>query len=163
VAINGIGLLRELALQGIDTLLVDKSDFCSETSAAMTRVIHGGLRYLENAELRLVRESLRERNLLLQNAPHYVKPLATTIPIFSLTSGIIPTIRNLLGWNSRPGNRGALLIKAGLTLYDLACRKEVSSSQAQVPLSSHNFCTTAGSKPRSDLYRNLLRRKNHLS
>ncbi|MGC1392068.1 MAG: glycerol-3-phosphate dehydrogenase/oxidase [Bacteroidales bacterium] len=117
--INGIGLLRELALQGIDTLLVDKSDFCSETSAAMTRVIHGGLRYLENAELRLVRESLRERNLLLKNAPHYVKPLATTIPIFSWTSGIIPTIRNLLGWTARPGNRGALLIKIGLALYDL--------------------------------------------
>jgi glycerol-3-phosphate dehydrogenase len=130
--INGIGLLRELALQGIDTLLVDKSDFCSETSAAMTRVIHGGLRYLENAELRLVRESLRERNLLLQNAPHYVKPLATTIPIFSLTSGIIPTIRNLLGWNSRPGNRGALLIKAGLTLYDLLAGKKS-------PLPRHRF------------------------
>ena len=117
--INGIGLLRELALQGIDVLLVDKSDFCAETSAAMTRVIHGGLRYLENAELRLVRESLRERNLLLVNAPHYVKPLATTIPIFSWTAGIIPTFRNLLRYPTKPGNRGALLIKAGLTLYDL--------------------------------------------
>jgi glycerol-3-phosphate dehydrogenase len=60
--INGIGLFSELALQGIDVLLVDKSDFCAGTSAAMTRVIHGGLRYLENAEFRLVRESLRERN-----------------------------------------------------------------------------------------------------
>ena len=130
--INGIGLLRELALQGIDTLLVDKSDFCSETSAAMTRVIHGGLRYLENAELRLVRESLRERNLLLENAPHYVKPLATTIPIFSWTSGIIPTFRNLLGWTSAPGNRGALLIKAGLTLYDLLAGRKS-------PLPRHRF------------------------
>ena len=53
--INGLGLLRELALQGVDALLVDKSDFCAGTSAAMTRVIHGGLRYLENAEFRLVR------------------------------------------------------------------------------------------------------------
>jgi glycerol-3-phosphate dehydrogenase len=81
-------------------------------------VIHGGLRYLENAEFRLVRESLRERNRLLANAPHYVKPLPTTIPIFTWTSGILPAVRNLLGWPAKPGNRGALLIKAGLTLYD---------------------------------------------
>ena len=117
--INGIGLLRELALQGIDAVLIEKSDFCAGTSAAMTRVIHGGLRYLENAELRLVRESLRERNRLLSNAPHYVKPLPTTIPIFSWTAGMIPAMRNLLGWPAKPGNRGALLIKTGLTLYDL--------------------------------------------
>jgi glycerol-3-phosphate dehydrogenase len=130
--INGIGLLRELALQGIDALLVDKSDFCAGTSAAMTRVIHGGLRYLENAEFRLVQESLRERNRLLKNAPHYVKPLPTTIPIFSWTSGMIPAIRNLLGWPAKPGNRGALLIKTGLTLYDwLAGRKS--------PLPRHRF------------------------
>ena len=122
--INGIGLLRELALQGIDVLLVDKSDFCAGTSAAMTRVIHGGLRYLENAEFRLVKESLRERNRLLRNAPHYVKPLPTTIPIFSWTSGMIPAIRNLLGWPAKPGDRGALLIKTGLTLYDLLAGRE---------------------------------------
>jgi glycerol-3-phosphate dehydrogenase len=130
--INGIGLLRELALQGIDTLLVDKSDFCAGTSAAMTRVIHGGLRYLENAEFRLVRESLRERNRLLKNAPHYVKPLPTTIPMFSWTSGMIPAIRNLLGWPAKPGNRGALLIKTGLTLYDLLAGRKS-------PLPKHRF------------------------
>jgi glycerol-3-phosphate dehydrogenase len=130
--INGIGLLNELALQGIDVLLVDKSDFCAGTSAAMTRIIHGGLRYLENAEIRLVRESLRERNRLLRNAPHYVKPLATTIPIFSWTAGVVPAIRNLLGWPAKPGNRGALLIKTGLVLYDfLAGRKS--------PLPGHRF------------------------
>jgi len=67
--INGIGLFYELALQGIDVLLVEKSDFCSGTSAAMTRVIHGGLRYLENAEFRLVRESLRERNGCSETRP----------------------------------------------------------------------------------------------
>jgi glycerol-3-phosphate dehydrogenase len=130
--INGIGLLRELALQGIDALLVDKSDFCAGTSSAMTRVIHGGLRYLENAEFRLVRESLRERNRLLTNAPHYVKPLPTTIPIFNWTSGTIPAIRNLLGWPTKPGNRGALLIKTGLTLYDFLAGRES-------PLPRHRF------------------------
>ena len=130
--INGIGLLAELALQGVDVLLVERSDFCAGTSAAMTRIIHGGLRYLENAEFRLVRESLRERNRLLKNAPHYVKPLATTIPIFSWTSGIVPAIRNVLGWPAKPGNRGALLIKTGLVWYDfLAGRKS--------PLPRHRF------------------------
>ncbi len=116
--VNGAGLLRELALQGVDCLLVEKSDFCSGTSAAGTRMIHGGLRYLENAELRLVRESLRERNLLLKNAPHYVRPLATTIPIFDWTSGIVTATRGILGFPSTPGRRGALLVKAGLLLYD---------------------------------------------
>src|SRR5208283_3674723 len=86
--INGVGLLRELALQGVDALLVEKSDFCAGASSASTRVIHGGLRYLENGEFRLVRESLRERNRLLKNAPHYVRPLATTIPIFSWADGL---------------------------------------------------------------------------
>jgi glycerol-3-phosphate dehydrogenase len=130
--INGIGLFDELALQGIDVLLVEKSDFCSGTSAAMTRIIHGGLRYLENAEFRLVRESLKERNRLFRNAPHYVKPMPTTIPIFNWMSGIVGGIRNLLNWPTKPGNRGALLIKTGLTLYDfLAGRKS--------PLPRHHF------------------------
>ena len=114
--INGIGLFNELALQGIDVLLVEKTDFCAGTSSAMTRIIHGGLRYLENAEFRLVHEALGERNRLLKNAPHYVKPLPTTIPITSWMSGIIPGIRNLLNWPTKPGNRGALIIKTGLTL-----------------------------------------------
>jgi glycerol-3-phosphate dehydrogenase len=130
--INGIGLFNELALQGIDVLLVEKSDFCAGTSAAMTRVIHGGLRYLENAEFRLVRESLRERNRLFRNAPHYVKPLPTTIPIFNWTSGMVPAIRNLLRWPAKPGNRGALLIKTGLTLYDFLAGR-------QSPLPRHRF------------------------
>ena len=130
--INGIGLLAELALQGIDVLLVEKSDFCAGTSAAMTRIIHGGLRYLENAEFRLVRESLQERNRLLKNAPHYVKPLATTIPIFSWTAGVFPAIRNVLGWPSKPGNRGALLIKTGLMWYDLLAGR-------RSPLPRHRF------------------------
>ena len=130
--INGVGLLRELALQGVDALLVDRSDFCAGTSGAMTRVIHGGLRYLENAEFRLVRESLRERNRLLRNAPHYVKPLPTTIPIFSWTAGMIPAIRNFLGSPAKPGDRGAILIETGLTLYDLLAGRSS-------PLPRHRF------------------------
>ena len=122
--INGTGLFRELALQGVDVLLVEKSDFCAGTSSASTRIIHGGLRYLENGEFRLVRESLRERNLLLRNAPHYVGPLPTTIPIFDWISGLVPAVRGFLGIETRPGNRGALLVKAGLALYDFLAGKE---------------------------------------
>ena len=130
--VNGVGLLRELALQGVDALLVEKSDFCSATSAAGTRVIHGGLRYLENAEFRLVREALRERNLLLKNAPHCVKPLATTIPLFDWTSGILPAIRNLMGFATKPGSRGALLVRTGLAWYDYLAGRES-------PLPRHRF------------------------
>src|SRR5687768_12599575 len=69
--INGIGTFRDLALQGVDVLMVDKGDFCSGASAASSHMLHGGIRYLENGEFRLVREALVERNLLLKNAPHY--------------------------------------------------------------------------------------------
>ena len=129
--INGIGLFNELALQGIDVLLVEKTDFCAGTSSAMTRIIHGGLRYLENAEFRLVYEALHERNRLLINAPHYVKPLPTTIPITSWTAGIVTGIRNLLNWPTKPGNRGALIIKTGLTMYDILAGKS--------PMPRHRF------------------------
>ena len=117
--INGAGLLRELALEKVDALLVEKSDFCSGASSASTRIIHGGLRYLENGEFRLVRESLRERNRLLVNAPHYVRPLPTTIPILSWTEGLISAPARFLGLKVQPKGRGALLCKIGLSLYDL--------------------------------------------
>jgi glycerol-3-phosphate dehydrogenase len=130
--INGVGLLRELALQGVDALLVDKSDFCSGASSASTRIIHGGLRYLENGEFRLVKESLRERNRLLRNAPHYVRPLPTTIPIFNWTDGLFSAVGRFLGFRVRPSDRGALLFKIGLSLYDL-----FSGNQAVLP--THQF------------------------
>ncbi len=122
--INGLGLLRELALEGLDVLLVEKSDFCSGASSASTRVIHGGLRYLENCEFRLVREALRERNRLLKNAPHYVRPLATTIPIFNWTGGLLSSLGRFLGFRIPACDRGALLFKIGLSLYDLLAGRQ---------------------------------------
>jgi glycerol-3-phosphate dehydrogenase len=116
--INGIGVFRELALQGLRVLLVERNDFCSGCSAAPSRMIHGGLRYLENGELDLVRESLRERDALLRNAPHLVKPLATIIPIASVFSGLLNGARNFLGRSSRPADRGAVPVKIGLSIYD---------------------------------------------
>ena len=122
--INGIGVFRELALQGVDVLLVDKADFCSGASAASSHMIHGGLRYLENGEFRLVQESLKERDLLLQNAPHYVRPLPTTIPIFHWAAGLVNGARTFLRLPGRPSSRGALVVKIGLTLYDLFTRRQ---------------------------------------
>ena len=72
--INGIGLLRELAAQGVRCLLVDRADFTAGATSKSSRMIHGGLRYLENREFGLVREALLERNRLLVNAAHYVSP-----------------------------------------------------------------------------------------
>ena len=121
--INGIGVFRELALQGLRVLLVERSDFCSGCSAAPSRMIHGGLRYLENGELSLVRESLRERDALLVNAPHMVRPLPTTVPIAAVASGLLNAATRFLGKDGRPAPRGAVAIKMGLTLYDWLTRK----------------------------------------
>lgn len=116
--INGAGLFRELCAQGLRCLIVDKSDYGSGTSAAPSRLIHGGLKYLETGEFRLVAESTYERNLLLRNAPHLVKPLATVIPIYSWIRGIVPATKTLFGSTTAPRSRGAVLIKIGLRLYD---------------------------------------------
>lgn len=121
--INGVSVFRELALQGVNVLLVEKSDYCSGASAALSRMVHGGLRYLENGELSLVRESLVERDRLLRNAPHYVAPLPTTVPIFDVFSGLANGIVRFLGLTRRPSRRGALAIKAGLSIYDFLTRK----------------------------------------
>lgn len=121
--INGLSTLRDLALQGVDVVLVERSDFASGASAASSHMIHGGIRYLEYGEFRLVRESVRERNDLLRTAPHFVHPLETTIPIYSLFSGILwAPLRFLLHRSGKPKERGALLIKVGLVVYDLFSR-----------------------------------------
>ena len=121
--INGIGVFRELALQGLRVLLVERNDYCSGCSAAPSRMIHGGLRYLENGEFDLVQESLRERDALLHNAPHFVRPLPTVIPIASIFSGLLNGAAGFLGLSSKPARRGALPIKIGLVLYDFVTRK----------------------------------------
>ncbi|MGI9401918.1 MAG: glycerol-3-phosphate dehydrogenase/oxidase [Rhizobiaceae bacterium] len=121
--VNGIGVYRELALQGLRVLLIEKNDFCSGCSSAPSRMIHGGLRYLENGEFSLVRESLRERDALLQTAPHLVRPLPTVIPINSTFSGLLNAATGFFGKSGQPSNRGAISIKLGLMLYDLVTRK----------------------------------------
>ena len=117
--VNGAGLLRDLALQQVRCVLVDRDDYAAGASSKSSRMIHGGLRYLENAEFKLVRESVHERNLLLKQAPHYVGPLRTTIPIVSWLAGLIKSPLIFLGLPVTPGGRGALVVKLGLCFYDL--------------------------------------------
>ena len=116
--INGIGTFRDLALNGVDVLLVDGGDFCSGASSASSHMAHGGIRYLENGEFRLVREAVRERNFMIENAPHMVKPLPTTIPIFKYFSGILNAPLKFFRLLDKPSERGSLIIKLGLILYD---------------------------------------------
>lgn len=99
--VNGAAVARDAALRGLKPVLLERNDFASGTSSWSTRLVHGGLRYLEYFEFSLVRESLHERELLLRNAPHLVNPLMLTVPVY--------------GKRSRPYWK----IWAGMILYDL--------------------------------------------
>jgi glycerol-3-phosphate dehydrogenase len=122
--INGIGLFRDLALQGVPALLVDKGDFCSGTSAAPSRLIHGGLRYLETGEFALVRESVEERNRLLIDAPHLVRPIRVWVPLANLTDGAVSAVGRFLRLVRTPGPKGAAVVKIGLMAYDVFNRTD---------------------------------------
>jgi glycerol-3-phosphate dehydrogenase len=99
--INGVGTARDAAMRGLKVLLLDKGDFGSGTTSWSSRLIHGGLRYLEYYEFSLVRESLSDREKLLKIAPHLVKPLLLAVPIYDHSS------------------RGPAMIRLGMTLYDV--------------------------------------------
>lgn len=116
--INGIGTFRDLALNGVDVLLVERGDFCSGASAASSHMAHGGIRYLENGEFRLVREAVQERNRMILNAPHLVQPLPTVIPMFKRFSGLLNAPLKFLKMLDKPSERGAVVIKLGLMMYD---------------------------------------------
>jgi glycerol-3-phosphate dehydrogenase len=122
--INGVGTFRDLALNGVDVLLIERDDFCSGASAASSHMAHGGIRYLENGEFRLVHEAVQERNRMIENAPHIVRPLPTTIPIFNFWSGLLNAPLKFLGWLDKPSERGAFIIKVGLMLYDAYTRAQ---------------------------------------
>src|SRR3712207_2037510 len=98
--INGAGVARDAAMRGLRVLLLDKGDISNGTTQWATRLIHGGLRYLEHYEFALVRESLRDREALLHIAAHLVKPLGFLVPIYDRNS------------------HGPLLIRLGMNLYD---------------------------------------------
>ena len=109
--INGAGIARDAAGRGLKVLLCEKDDLASATSSASTKLIHGGLRYLEHYEFRLVREALTEREVLLGNAPHIIWPLRFVLP-------------------HRRDLRPAWMIRLGLFLYDhLGGRKKLPASE----------------------------------
>ncbi len=110
--INGAGIARDAAGRGMSVLLVEQHDLAGHTSSASTKLVHGGLRYLEYYEFRLVREALMERELLLNMAPHIIWPLEFVLP------------------HSR-AQRPAWMVRAGLFLYDhLARRERLPASRA---------------------------------
>ena len=98
--IYGAWIAYDAALRGLKVALVEQGDWASATSSASSKLVHGGLRYLETYDFKLVRKALKERRLLLQIAPHRVWPLRFGVPVYA---------------DSR---NGTLLLKAGLTLYD---------------------------------------------
>lgn len=120
--INGVGLMRELALQNVRGLVVDRGDICSGASCAPSRLIHGGIKYLETGEFRLVAQSTLERNLLLRNAAHMVHPLPTTVPLQSWFGGIVPSLRRFVGLGGKMTDRGALVTELGMLMYDILGR-----------------------------------------
>ena len=110
--INGVGIAADAAGRGLSVFLCEKDDLASHTSSASSKLIHGGLRYLEHYEFRLVREALAEREVLLAKAPHIVKPMRFVLP-------------------HRPHLRPAWMIRAGLFLYDhLGKRKRLGASRS---------------------------------
>lgn len=117
--INGCGTFRDLALQGLRVVLLERGDICEGASAASSRLMHGGLKYLETGEFRLVRESLTERNMLLTTAPHYVHPLECVVPVRSTWGGIVGSFARFLGLKAKLRDRGLVITGLGLTLYDL--------------------------------------------
>jgi glycerol-3-phosphate dehydrogenase len=109
--INGVGIAADAAGRGLSVFLCERDDLASHTSSASSKLIHGGLRYLEHHEFRLVREALAEREVLLAKAPHIVKPMRFVLP-------------------HRPHLRPAWMIRAGLFLYDnLGKRKKLPASR----------------------------------
>ena len=99
--INGLGIARDAARRGLHVMVLEQDDICSGVSAWSGRLAHGGLRYLEHRDFALVRESLRERERMIQMAPHLVKPLRLLMPLYA--------------HNRRP----AWLIRLGMILYDI--------------------------------------------
>jgi glycerol-3-phosphate dehydrogenase len=116
--INGTALARDAAGRGISVLLVEMNDLGSGTSSASSKLIHGGLRYLEHGAFRLVREALNEREVLLRMAPHLVRPMRFMLP-------------------PMPGLRSALLLRFGLILYDLLGARKLLPASRTVDLTHH--------------------------
>jgi glycerol-3-phosphate dehydrogenase len=116
--VNGCGIARDAAGRGLSVMLVERDDLAGATSSASTKLIHGGLRYLEHFEFSLVRESLQERERLLANAPHIVRPMSFVLP-------------------ARDTARPAWMIRVGLFLYDHLARHPRLPNSTRIDLKGH--------------------------
>src|SRR4249920_28603 len=116
--VNGAGIARDAAVRSIRVLLVEMNDLGSGTSSASSKMIHGGLRYLEHGAFRLVREALSEREVLLRMAPHLVRPMRFMLPPL-------------------PGLRSALLLRFGLFLYDVLGARKLLPASRTADLTHH--------------------------
>ncbi len=116
--INGAGIARDAAGRGLSVLLVEQDDLAAHTSSASTKLIHGGLRYLEYYEFGLVRKALREREVLLRAAPHIIRPLRFVMP-------------------HMPNLRPAWMIRVGLFLYDHLGRRELLAASRGIDMRRH--------------------------
>ena len=121
--INGAGIARDAAGRGLSVVLIEQGDLASATSSASSKLIHGGLRYLEQLEFRLVAEALHEREVLLRTAPHLVQPLRFIMP-------------------HAPGLRPGWMIRAGLVLYDYLARRQMLPGSSSVNLLQAPFQAT---------------------
>lgn len=132
--VNGVAVLRDLALNGVRAALVETQDFCAGASGASSRMAHGGLRYLEGREFRLVAEAARERNLLLHDAPHAVRPLEIVVPLHHLARGFGQAALRFVGLSRRPGPMSLLALKGALVLYERfgAVRRALPRHQIQL-------------------------------
>lgn len=117
--INGVGIANDAAGRGLSVFLCEKDDFASHTSSASSKLIHGGLRYLEHFEFRLVREALVEREVLMAKAPHIIRPLRFVLP-------------------HRPHLRPAWLIRSGLFLYDYLGKRETLPASKRLVFGQHS-------------------------
>src|SRR5262245_11410185 len=124
--INGVGIARDAAGRGLKVVLCEQHDLAQHTSSASSKLVHGGLRYLEQYEFRLVHESLAEREVLLRAAPHIVHPMRFVMPHV-------------------PELRPAWMIRAGLLLYDYLARRQTLPDSHGIDLRTPPY--NAGLKP----------------
>jgi glycerol-3-phosphate dehydrogenase len=116
--INGVGIARDAAGRGLSVVLCEKDDLASHTSSASSKLIHGGLRYLEHYEFGLVRKALIEREILMRSAPHIISPLRFVMP-------------------HEEGLRPAWLLRCGLFLYDHLAHRELLPDSSAIDLRQH--------------------------
>ncbi len=131
--INGAGIARDAAGRGLSVVLCEKDDLASHTSSASTKLIHGGLRYLEHYEFGLVRKALIEREVLLRAAPHIMWPMRFVMP-------------------HDKGQRPSWMIRAGLLIYDFLAKREILPGSGGIDLRSH----PAGKPLKSDFSKGFI-------